>query len=202
MAATSAAMASSQVQVVNLALTALGQDRVISIDDDVEIARVIRSIWDLTLDCVLADHPWKFAVLRTTLPSIASAPAFGWSLQYALPEACLRLVQVGDDWVFYTGEFPSFELESGKILTDLAAPLRVRYVQRVTNVGLWPPLFARAVAMRLAADACEKLTNSTAKGEKAEAEYAIAIKMAKRQSAIERPPQREVPGDWLGSRGD
>ena len=40
----------SQTDVVNLALTKLGQDRVINISDDTEPARVIRANWDLTLD--------------------------------------------------------------------------------------------------------------------------------------------------------
>lgn len=200
-------MATSQVQVVNLALTKLGQDRVISISDDVEAARVIRSLWDLTVDVALADYPWKFATLRTTLPALADAPPFGWSLQYLLPDSCLRLIQVSDDWVFYTQDTPFFALEGGAdggqyILTNEAAPLQVRYVQRVTNVGLWPPLFARSVAMMLAADASEKLTQSTTKGEKAVEEYALTIKKAMRQSAIELPPAQLPESSWLAARGD
>lgn len=192
----------SQVAVVNLALTKLGQDRVISINDDVEAARVMRSLWDITVDCVLADHPWRFATLRTTLPALAAAPEYGWSLQYALPEACLRLIQVSDDWVFYTQDSPSFTLEGANILTDETAPLRVRYVQRVTNVGLWPALFARSVAMQLASDACEKLTTSTSKGERAMLEYDVTVKKAKRQNAIELPPGQLPETAWLAARGD
>lgn len=194
-------MAASQVDVLNLALTTLGQDRAISINDDVEAVRVIRSLWDLTRDCVLADHPWKFAILRTTLPALAAAPAYEWSKQYALPEACLRLVQVSDDWVFYTQEAPFYTIEGQNILTDEAAPLRVRYVQRISNVGLWPPLFARSMAMHLAFDACEKLTQSNTKRQFAAESYAQVIKQAKRQSAIELPPLREPEGSWLAARG-
>lgn len=191
---------------VNLALTKLGQDRVISINDDVEAARVMRSLWDMTVDTVLAGHPWKFATLRTSLPALAAAPEYEWSLQYQLPDACLRLIQVSDDWVFYTQDAPFFTLEGGAnggqyILTDETAPLRVRYVQRVTNVGLWPPLFARAVAMQLAADACEKLTQSNSKFESAMAAYEIAIRQARRASAIEMPPAQLPESAWLASRG-
>lgn len=199
-------MAASQTQVVNLGLTKLGQDRCINITDDVEAVRVMRSLWDLAVDTVLAKHPWKFATLRTTLPALATAPAYEWSLQYQLPDACLRLVQVADDWVFYAQDVPFFTLEGGPnggqyILTDEAAPLRVRYVQRVSNVGLWPPLFARAVAMHLAADACEKLTQSNSKFESAMAAYEIAIREAKRASAIELPPANLPESAWLASRG-
>lgn len=195
-------MALSQTEIVNLALTRLGQDRVISISDDVEAARVMRSLWDFTRDAVLAGYPWKFAIKRTSLPALSTAPAYGWARQFTVPEECLRLVQVGDDYVFYTGLLETFQLEGGVILTDEAAPLRLRYVERVTNVGLWPVLFGRVVAMQLAIDACEKLTTSSAKQGVLNEAYALAVAQARKQSAIERPPQRADNSDWLNARGD
>ena len=195
-------MALSQTEIVNLALTRLGQDRVISIIDDVEAARVMRSLWDFTRDTVLAGYPWKFAIKRTSLPALADAPAYGWARQFTVPEECLRLVQVGDDYVFYTGMRETFQLEGGVIMTDEAAPLQLRYVQRVTNVGLWPVLFGRVVAMQLAIDACEKLTSSSAKQGVLNEAYALAVAQARKQSAIERPPQRADNSDWLNARGD
>lgn len=195
-------MALSQVQIVNLALTKLGQNRVIAINDDVETARVMNSLWDMTRDTVFAAHPWKFAIKRVELPALASAPAFGFTLQYAIPEESLRLVQVGDDWTFYQQQVESFALEDGKILTDLGAPLRVRYVKRIENTGLWPVLFARVMSMQLAMDACERLTNSTSKLDAISADYLASVRDAKRQNAIERPPQAVVYSDWLNSRGD
>lgn len=195
-------MALSQTEIVNLALTRLGQDRVISISDDVEAARVMRSLWDFTRDAVLASYPWKFAIKRTSLPALSTAPAYGWERQFTVPEECLRLVQVGDDYVFYTGLLETFQLEGGVILTDEAAPLRLRYVERVTNVGLWPVLFGRVVAMQLAIDACEKLTTSNAKQGALNEAYALAVAQARKQSAIERPPQRADNSDWLNARGD
>lgn len=196
-------MALSQVQIVNLALTKLGQDRAIAITDDVEAVRVMRSLWDMARDTALAAYPWKFAITRTTLPALGDAPAgTTWALQFALPETCLRLVQVGEDWAFYDPTSDRFALEGGNILTNEEAPLFVRYVQRVENVGLWPPLFGRAMAMQLAMDACEKLTTSSAKFAAAEQSFALAVREARKQSAIERPPQRNADSDWLRARGD
>lgn len=196
-------LALSQVQIVNLALTKLGQDRAISTNDDVEAVRVMRSLWDMARDTALAAYPWKFAIMRTTLPALSAAPeGTTWARQFALPESCLRLVQVGEDWALYAATLESFALEGGNILTNEDAPLFVRYVQRVDNVGLWPPLFGRAMAMQLAMDACEKLTTSSAKYAAAEQSFAIAVREARKQSAIERPPQRNADSDWLRARGD
>lgn len=200
-------MATSQVSVVNLALTKLGQDRAVSIDDDVEAVRVMRSLWDDTRDAVLARFPWKFAIFRDSLPSLAAVPVgTQWSVQFQLPEYALRLVQVQEDWIFYAADQLPFVIEgstSGQvILCNEVSPLFVRYVKRVTNVGLWPPLFARAVAMQLAADACEKLTQSSTKFQDAMAAYELAVREAKRQNGIELPPQRVQDGSWVGARGD
>lgn len=194
----------SKTDVVNLALTKLGQDRVISIDDDEEPARVMRGIWDLSRDSLLSSHPWKFAIVRAELPALADAPLNTWSKQYQLPSACLRLVQVSTEWIFYSQDTPFFELEGGNILTDEEAPLPVRYVSSTaaTNVGVWPALFARAMSMQLASDACEKLAGGAARGERALADLEIALRVARRQNAIERPPQRPNESSWLRARGD
>lgn len=196
-------MALSQVQIVNLALTKLGQDRVVAITDDTEAARVMRSMWDMTLDTVLASFPWKFAIKRVELPALVDVPlGTEWTLQYTLPDECLRLVQVGEDWVFYNPTTPLFTLEGGVILTNEPAPLFVRYVQRVSNVGLWPSLFGRVMAMQLAADAAEKLTTSNTKFDSAMTALEIAMREARRQNAIERPPMQLAASDWLASRDD
>jgi hypothetical protein len=196
-------MALSQVQIVNLALTKLGQDRVVAITDDTEAARVMRSMWDMTLDTTLASFPWKFAIKRVELAALADAPlGTEWTLQYTLPDECLRLVQVGEDWAFYNPTTPLFTLEGGVILSNEPAPLFVRYVQRITNVGLWPPLFGRVMAMQLAADASEKLTTSNSKFEAAMLALEVAVKEARRQNAIERPPITLANSDWLASRDD
>lgn len=197
-------MALSQVQIVNKALTTLGQDRVISISDDNEAARVMRSLWDMTRDALLADFPWKFAIKRAELPALADAPlGTEWTTQVALPEECLRLVQVGESWQwYYSPTFPVFTLEGGNILTNEAAPLFVRYVQRVENVGLWPVLFGEVMAARLAVDACEKLTTSTSKRQSAGQAYEYSLRAARRQSAIERPPEQQARSDWLAARDD
>ena len=196
-------MALSQVQIVNLALTKLGQDRVVAITDDTEAARVMRSMWDMTLDTTLASFPWKFAIKRVELAALADAPlGTEWTLQYTLPDECLRLVQVGEDWAFYNPTTPLFTLEGGVLLSNEPAPLFVRYVQRITNVGLWPPLFGRVMAMQLAADASEKLTTSNSKFEAAMLALEVAVKEARRQNAIERPPMRMADSDWLASRDD
>lgn len=197
-------MAQSAPGIFNLALTELGQDGCTSIDDDIERVRVLRRNWEFVRDAVLAEHPWKFAIKRAELAALASEPLFGWSLQYALPEACLKVVQVGDEWAFYSAdnELETFAMEGGRVLTDIEAPLQIRYVERKENVGEWPVLFGQAVAYKLASVCAKKITGSNTEAERVMGLYQLHVRTAKRHSAIERPPQHLRDGSWLDARGD
>jgi len=191
----------SQTEIVNNALTALGADRVLSIDDDNENARTMRAVWALNRDAEQAAHPWAFAMARAALPALTEAPAFGFGNAYQLPTGYLSMVEVGEQWVMYEPSGGAqFAIEGQQILTDAGSPLRIRYVQRIETAGLFPPLFATALAMRLAMATCERLTQSSTKLEGIMALYKDAIRTARRQNAIERPPERIPESAWWLAR--
>jgi hypothetical protein len=91
-------------------------------------------------------------------------------------------------------------IEGRKILTNYAAPLRVRYVSRVEDTSQWDASFVEAFACRLAVEMAEDLTQSTGKKESAKDDYKTAIAKAIRADGIEQPPQ-DLPDDaWMLSR--
>ncbi len=188
-----------QTEVVNRALIKLGASQIVSIDDDSKQARTAKSLWDVSRDAEMAAHPWTFAKARVSLPALADAPAFGWARAFQLPADFLRMVEVGENYVLYlstTEQGALFELEGRTILCDEGSPLRIRYIKRITEVGLWPALFCEALACRLAFEMCESLTQNLSKREAAQAEYKDAIRTARRVNAIELPPQPVPPGAW------
>lgn len=196
----------SEVEICNQALTKVGATRITSLLDDTPQAKTLNAIYSVKRDAELAAKPWTFAIKRASLPASATPPAFGWSYSYPLPSDFLALVQVGDDWSMYESDGGAlFEIESDQatgrmaLLTDQAAPLNVRYVYRVTNAGLFHPLFVEALACRLAAEVCEPLTQSLAKRQQAWDEYKAAIREARRQNAIEQPPRRPPDASWVRS---
>lgn len=188
----------SQVQIVNQALTKLGAARITSMDDGTNSARVMSAIYDIKRDAELAANPWTFAIKRASLPASTSTPAFGWAYAYPLPSDFLSLVQVGEDFTFYESDTGAlFEVEGGAILTNESSPLDVRYVYRVTNPGLYPALFVEALACRLAAEACEQITQNQSKREAAWSEYKQALRQARRTNAIEQPPRLLPETGWV-----
>lgn len=193
----------STISICNQALSKVGADRIVSLQDETAQAKLLNAIFDVKRDAELAARPWTFAIKREMIPASSTPPAFEWRYAYPLPSDYLALVQVGDSFTFYdnsSGEFggqKTFEPEGGAILTNEASPLKIRYIQRITNSGLFPPLFVEALACRLAAEICEKLTQNLSKRDAAWKERQQALREAIRVNAIERPPEFNPPTSWV-----
>lgn len=197
---------SSKVEIVNAAMTLLGESRIISIDDDVKPAREAKAIWDITLDAVLASYNWSFAKTRAALPALTDAPAFQYALKYQIPTEALRLLFIGDYYVgldltdYRSSPTAEYTVEGRQILTDMAAPLNVKYVQRISDTTMMSPSFVMAFSSKLAELLAEPLTQSDQKRARAEAAFNRAIALAIRANAIELPPEPLPDDSWLMSR--
>ena len=196
----------SQVDIANRALTKLGASRIISFGDDNKQSRAILSMFDIVRDAELRSHIWSFSVRRESLPALISTPSWGFQYEYQMPSDSLRLLMVND---IYNG--PSMEdyrnqpvadysLEGNKILTNFAAPLKVRYISRVTDTTQWDSMFVEAFSCRLAMELAEDLTQSNTKREMAQNEYMAALRGAIRASSVEQPAQALPDNSWLLSR--
>jgi len=196
----------SSIEIANRALTKLGAARIISFGDDNKQARAVQSMFDIVRDAELRAHIWSFAIKRASLAALTSTPDWGYTYEYQVPSDLLRILQVND---VYNG--PSFEdyrnqsvaeyaLEGNKILTDFAAPLRIRYVAQITDTSQWDSTFVEAFACRLAVEMAEDLTQSNTKRELAQKEYEQALMMAIKAGGLETPPQALPDNTWVLSR--
>lgn len=196
----------SKTQIVNLALTLLGEDNVLTIEDDIKSARVMRQVYDIALDSILGAYNWSFAMSRQNLAESAAPPPFGFSKKFALPPDCLRIVMVGDLYVgvdlsdYRDQPTAEYLVEGRDIHTDWAAPLKLRYVKRVTDTVTYSPVFVEAFSAKLAMRACHALTQSGTLAAQAEKAFKDTIKDAIRANAIELPPQKLPDDEWTVSR--
>ena len=198
---------SSNVDIANSALTKLGEARIMSLDDDVKGAREINAVFEMRRDALLRAYNWSFSIARTSLSALSSEPEWGYSLEYQLPSDCLRVLQVNDYWNipgysdFIGGpDDEPYKIEGGKIRTDISAPLKLRYVKRITNAGLFDALFVEAFASDLAYQCCEAITQSNTKKESARADKDEAIMLAVRANAIELPPSNMADDSWMAAK--
>jgi hypothetical protein len=196
----------SVVDVANRALTKLGSARIVSLSDDNKQARSIASCFYTLLDAELRQNRWTFAIKRAELPALSDAPTFGYDYQYALPADFLRLDMINDMFPsvsldnYISSEVADYAIENKMILTNLSAPLKIRYGASVDDPNQWDSLFIEALACRLAAEICEDLTQSSGKRTQAWQEYKQALQAGKRANAIERPPSQLPDDTWIFSR--
>lgn len=198
---------SSDTEIANRALTKLGDQRILSLGDDTNAGRTMNSLYTQVRDAELARHHWKFGIKRTSLVALAAPPAWGFAYQFPLPPDYLGIVQVNDYYLRpMTKAKAPWSVEragddSGLVLvTDLQAPLKIRYNSRVSNAGLLHPLFVDLFAAKLAYEACEAITQSSAKKKDCQDDYQYALTEAARVDAIELPPDELPWGSWLDSR--
>lgn len=196
----------SLVQVANRALSKIGAARIISLSDDNKQARACAScIYDIIEDELRA-HRWQFAIKRTELAALSAAPTFGYQYQYAVPADFLRIDMVNDQYPsavmddYIGAEYLDWTLEGNVILTDIQAPLKLRYIASVQDPSIWDSSFREAVAARVAMEICEELTQSNEKKQFSQTDYRRAISQAIRTGAIEKPPVMPPDNTWILSR--
>ncbi|WP_461210079.1 hypothetical protein [Desulfocurvus sp. DL9XJH121] len=158
------------VRILSRALMELGEDRITSADQDTERARVVAEVYEDERDALLQEHPWHFAIARAGLARLSAAPAFGFGAAFSLPSDCLQVLSTEPEAVY--------AVEGGALLTDLGE-IAIRYVRRVTDPGLMPPTFRTALATRIAARVCKKITGSSAEKERLEDQYLDRLRTAK-----------------------
>src|ERR1700692_3849259 len=136
----------SDVDIVNVALTLLGQQRITTLNDNVKAARSALAIYEIERDNELRSHLWNFAVKRINLPALTTPPVFGYFAAYQLPDDCIRVIQAGrwapgsQRWLgVVTSEAADWRIEGKTIVSNLVTgwgtstpvgPLPLRYVAR------------------------------------------------------------------------
>lgn len=188
---------SSVVDICNRALQKLGADRIISLTQNSVSARACNLAYEPVRDAELRAHLWNFAVKRRELAADVAAPVYGYDYAYTLPPDCLRLLKNDYQEDAYDKDW---KVEGRKILTNDSAPLRIRYIARITDTTLYDALFMEVLSCKLAMEMCEELTQSNTKRQLAAEEYKAALREARKMNAFESVPAQQDTDTWLTSR--
>lgn len=183
-------MATTFVQIANRAITFLGGDAIASLEDDTKEGRAAKRMYEQTRDQVLRDHPWNFAVKRASVSANTTSPVFEYTNAFDFPNDTLRIIEVDTD--------EEWAVEGRQIVTDASAPLKIVYLERVTDATLFDALFVEAYALRLAADIAYDVTASQTVAQGLEAKYQRALSVARTVDAQESLPEHEL--NWIEAR--
>jgi hypothetical protein len=155
-------MASSSTQIVNLALSRIGQKPIASLNDTNNAAVLAKLIYDDMRKAVLRTVPWKFALKRAELAELSDAPTYEWDHQYQLPTRALYVVSTSMDQDGDGGTGEQWDVEGRTIVTDAGSPIKVTYIEDIEDVTKFDPLFVDVLAERLAAELVYAITKQSA----------------------------------------
>lgn len=199
-------MAASNVAIANLALTKLGDLRILNLTDNTKPAREVNAVFDMTRDYLQRRFSWRFCIKRANLAADTTVPLWDWAYQYQIPTDCMRILQVGQwypspdlsDLISTGGQ--EYVLEGKYILSNQAGPLKLRYLSRVEDPVQFDAAFDMAFSAYLAYILAEPLTASAEQKQMAYNDYRNAIKDAVIANAIENPPESLADQTWILAR--
>lgn len=148
----------SKVQIANFALAIeLGKDTITSLSDNTEGAKLVNLIFDDTAKEVMTMGAFSSSTFRQTLAQDATAPDWGFSYRYALPNdpKFLGMLKINE---LRPGDYPH-AVEDGWLLTDEGS-VKIQYKGWQTDTAKWDSMLERAVVLRLAAKMCYPLTGN------------------------------------------
>jgi hypothetical protein len=143
--------------IANLALAKLGVSPIMDLSDGTKQAQFASRFYEQTRDEVISSHRWNFAMRRATLAKLTTAPSSEYANAFQLPTDCLRVVQLNG---YEAGQREQdFSVEADQLLTN-DETAQIRYVSRVEDASLYPPLFVEALSIKLASRLAGPLTGS------------------------------------------
>lgn len=183
----------TDVGICNSALAKIGAERISSLSETTKRAIFCNEQYEKLRDEVLEAHPWNFALLRASLTS-SGTPTWGYDYTYPLPTNCLRVVKAEYDDI-------EWKVEGRDILTDEGSPFNILYISQVTDPSYFTPLFAEALACRLAADLAYAIAQSNTLQTTMMDAYNKVLRQA-RSADAQGGGSADVIGasDWVDSR--
>lgn len=188
-------MVTSKTDICNLSQDLLSGETLLDIDNPTTATEAVLLRWydHCRVKC-LREHPWKFATKREVLAASATAPDFGYTVAFPLPNDFVRLLTIEtDDGVQILPQDYQIESHEGQLailMSTDATSLRIRYIFDITDVTKFDELFVSYLAYTIALDTAFKVTESNTVIERVKTIQDERAKMAKAISGQERPPTR------------
>lgn len=147
----------ARIDIWNGALDILHEAPLASTSDTGAVALWLSRNYGQARDFMLGRYYWKFAMKRASIAADATSPEWGWLNRYALPADIIRLVPPTEDGE-WNGTPIRYEQEGNYLLCDWTGALRLRWVARIEQEGLWSNDFCQVMQQRLALGMAHWLT--------------------------------------------
>ncbi len=190
---------STATDVVNDALEHLGEPPSSGPDDDTTWVVRCTQAYDREVKKLFEEHVWNFSLVKFQLAAVDPTPD-GWLFGFTKPAKCKRIVKVASS--SNPSACPVDYLDfGGRILTNSEATW-LDYVdgEKIDSPGMWPELFAGALAGQIAWKVCPVIGTSTDKKENLEKTARRLLSKAKLWDAQQNGPFMIPPGGYETAR--
>ena len=183
-------MATSIVEIVNSALSHLGEAPILTLNDDTVAAKESKLKWPLVRDSILREQEWGFAIDQQILIKDVTNPPFGFDVRFQLPNECLRVLSITEEiQPFPLGQGPTYKLVKDRYLLTNEDPdggLPLTFISVVTDPTQYDANFVTLAALELALAMAYTLTGSNTNVDILERQAKSARKKARSRDAKER----------------
>lgn len=179
------ALPDSDVDICNLALLRLGQDKITALTGTDNRSVACNEFYDQSRQEVLVmSRPgWNCAKKRAILSADSSEPHFDYDAKFRIPTDCLRVLYISD-----SNGNPirvSWERREDYILLN-DTDCYIVYIFNLENVDKMTPLLKRAIALKLAEYLCMRLKQSSKLLNEIKEELALTILLAEGVEASQK----------------
>jgi len=157
---------SARIDVCNFALALLGESEIVSLEDETDKARTMKTFYYIARDAVLESADWTFATRRFLPAKSETSPAWGWANAFPIPSDIIRVTMVDRNNNFSIipqGDMVEnpvdHQIEGNEILCNDNV-IYCKGVRRMEDEGGYSPLFVEAFAAKLAYLAALPITSS------------------------------------------
>ena len=193
-------MASTQLEICNMALDDVGNPNITSLSGSTKAQNLLKNKWQTTVDAVLGDHNWSFAICWAALPlhgkkGDPNGPVAVYEYAYGKPQGYIRGIRLED-------AEDKWEEVGDQIHTDVEGAI-FQYVKSQTDVNKFPALFALALAKRLASEIAVPLNQDKAKARELFQVYQLILDQAKlANGASQQNAKDESPANIFSAARD
>jgi hypothetical protein len=201
------ASATTELDVVNRALTKLGEPEITTLAGSDKQNRVMRGIVDPVRDRFLREGVWNPTVERATLAKDTVAPNHGWDSRHLLPSDFIKMVSVesttGNARIGKQGSMPEsieYRIEGGYVMNDESGSVQIIYVKRLEDMSRYDSSMTEALATLYAHEACMSLVQDSGLRDRLLQEYHFQLKSALKHDGWEDGYYKLPVDDYIAMR--
>ena len=146
----------SDVAIVNMALSRVGQSRISSLTESGQNAQLCNLYYEPTKEELLSSFDFSFARDRVELMEYGGDNFSEYTYKYTLPTTSLRILNLLNS-KDYSDTTDPWRREGKYILTNVS-PCFVKFTKKITNPSQMPQTFIEALYLRLASKLIVKVT--------------------------------------------